>query len=428
MATTQPAPRNLAQRVGRALWRAPGAGIVFAPPRTVGFAISSYVRSRLGATANGDTPIPKLTLALLSQVALDEALLGVMKSPRRYPTEHEYETIASELRLALSMYGERGWLEAPTQYHRAPVPIEKMEVRRAWAMGTVYERLSWPSDYEPYPDEPGRDRWLAFKANHQAAAWIVRTKADRPWLVCLHGFGTGYPTADFFAFKARRLADELGLNLLFPVLPLHGPRKASRLGGAELMSHHLQEFVLGMAQAMWDIRRVIAWVRDQGAERVGLYGMSLGSYVASLLTTLEPDLDLVVAGAPLCDIPMLFQHHSPPTVLRRAQELGILADDLQRAHIVVSPLAAPVLTPRENLFVYAGLGDRMSPPDQARRLWSHWDKPKVLWYEGSHIAFLWSSAVNRFLDEALADRGFIDPSQVRRPKVKPATNGKRRAS
>jgi dienelactone hydrolase len=424
MATKQPAPRNLAQRVGRALWRAPGAGIVFAPPRTAGFAISSYVRNRIGST-NGDTPSPRLSLALMSQVALDEALLGVMKSPRRYPTEHEYETIAAELRLALSMYGERGWLDAPTLYHRPPPPIEKFEVRRAWAYGVVYERLSWPSEYEPYDDEPGRDRWMAFKANHRAHAWIVRTKADRPWLVCLHGFGTGYPTADFFAFKARRLADELGLNLLFPVLPLHGPRKASRLAGAELMSHHLQEFVLGMAQSMWDIRRVIAWVRAQGGARVGLYGMSLGSYVASLLATLEPDLDLVVAGAPLSDIPHLFEHHSPPSVMRRAQEFGIMTGDLQQAHWVVSPLAAPPLAPRDNLYIYAGLGDRMSPPAQAQRLWTHWDKPKVLWYEGSHIAFLWSSAVNTFLDEALAENGFIDPARIRRPKSKATTNGKR---
>src|SRR5205823_9276626 len=133
----------------------------------------------------------------------------------------------------------RGWIEAPTAYHRVPPPLVAPRIRRAWAYGVGFERLSWPSDYVPYAEEPGRDRWLGFAANHTAHAWVVRTQPDRPWLVCVHGFGTGVPTADFFAFKAKRFSDELGLNLIFPVLPLHGPRKASRMGGGELMSHHI---------------------------------------------------------------------------------------------------------------------------------------------------------------------------------------------
>jgi hypothetical protein len=154
---------------------------------------------------------------------------------------------------------------------------------------------------------------------------------------------------------------------------------------------------------MWDVRRAISWIRTQGGTRVGVHGMSLGAYVTSLLATLEPTLDVVVAGAPLCDIPHLFEYHSPPSVMRKAKEVGIFADQLQRVHRVVSPLAGPPLTPKERLYIYAGLGDRMSPPSQAHRLWRHWGEPRVLWYQGSHIAFLWSGQVERFLREALRE-------------------------
>ena len=160
-----------------------------------------------------------------------------------------------------------------------------------------------------------------------------------------------------------------------------------------------------MAQAMWDVRRAISWIRSQGGARVGVHGMSLGAYVTSLLATLEPDLGMVVAGAPLCDIPHLFEYHSPPSVMRKAKEVGIFADQLQLVHRVVSPLASAPLVGRERLFIYAGLGDRMSPPSQAHRLWGHWGEPRVLWYDGSPIAFLWSGQVERFLREALQATG-----------------------
>ena len=47
--------------------------------------------------------------------------------------------------------------------------------------------------------------------------------------------------------------------------------------------------------------------------------------------------------------------------------------------------------------------------DQAHRLWAHWDRPNVLWYEGGHLTFLWSGQVTRFLDDAMASAGFIEP-------------------
>ena len=91
--------------------------------------------------------------------------------------------------------------------------------------GLSYERVSFASGYEPWPDEPGRDRWLGLGANRQAWAWVLRHHDDqpRPWLVCVHGFGTGSPMLDFPAFRAGYLHRELGLNLAMPVLPVHGP-------------------------------------------------------------------------------------------------------------------------------------------------------------------------------------------------------------
>jgi len=401
---TEPAQKRatIARRVGRAISRSPAGGILLVPPKTASFALNAWVKGR-SATAVADVPTPRLSAALAAQVALDELMLGVVRNPRRYPKDDDFVRMTEEIRGAHELYRDRGWIDDLSSYHREPPPLVAPRIRGGWALGLPYQRVSWPSGYEPYETEPGRERWLANRANQTAHAWVIRSGADRPWLVCVHGFGVGVPTADFFAFRAKRLARELRVNLLFPVLPYHGPRRNGVVGGAELISQNLHGFVFGMSQAMWDIRRAISWIRSQGGERIGVYGMSLGAYAAALLVSLQDGLDLVIAGAPLSDFPDLLLHHSPPAVLRRAEHHGIAQDRLAEMFRVVSPLAAPPKIDPERLFLFGGLGDRMATPEQAHKLWLHWNQPMVHWYEGSHIAFLWSRPVGEFIDGAIEE-------------------------
>ena len=62
--------------------------------------------------------------------------------------------------------------------------------------------------------------------------------------------------------------------------------------------------------------------------------------------------------------------------------------------------------------IFAGMGDRLATADQARRLWAHWDQPDLCWFPGSHMGYLWSDKVWRFVDESLRSRGLAasDPT------------------
>jgi len=82
--------------------------------------------------------------------------------------------------------------------------------------------------------------------------------------------------------------------------------------------------------------------------------------------------------------------------------LGSMAD---RIHEAISPLSFEPRLPRSRRFVYAGVVDRMATPGQAHRLWTHWGKPGVLWYRGSHLGFAWSREVRKFIDDALRSSG-----------------------
>src|SRR5438067_2566971 len=393
-------------------------GVAQAAPRTAAFLAKSWATSRLpGAEAN------RPTLGLAAQVLLDEVLMAAMKNPRLFPSDDDYVRAGRDIAAAHEMWSERGWLDTPERYHRTPdVPAGCM-VTRERALNVSYEHLTFPSGYEPHPDEPGRERWLSYDTNRTAHAWIVRTRqAGRPWLVCVHGWGMGSPLMDLRAFRARRLARELGVNLLVPVLPLHGPRQRPDANAGEgFMSIDLIDAVHGFAQAAWDIRSAIRWIRFHEPEAdVGIYGLSLGGYTAALTASLEDRLACVIAGIPATDLVDLYRRHSPLNVRRKALEHGALGPKALAVHRVVSPLVLTPKVERDRRFLFAGVGDRMSTARQARLLWEHWERPKMAWYSGGHVGFFFAGEVGRFVEDALAECGLVSSETGAGPLALPA--------
>jgi hypothetical protein len=325
--------------------------------------------------------------------------------------------VAAEVEAGLRLYEQRGWLDDATGYHTEPPPLAGWSFRpqrRAWIPGLrnlSFEHLACPSDYEPHPEEPGRERWLSYTPMRTAHAWLLRHAGPpRPWLVCVHAYRMGFPLANVVAFPIDWLHRDLGLNLAFPVLPLHGPRKIGRRTGDGVFSGEILDTIHMQAQAVWDIRRLIGWLRTQGAPAVGVYGLSLGGYTTALLAGLEPHLDCVVAGVPHADYADLAHWNLQPLILRLADGLRIDWNALGRLFRVVSPLAVTPRLPREQRFLFAACADRLVPPAHARDLWLHWECPRATWYEGSHVSFGWEADVHSLLDEAFRTSGLVAPA------------------
>ena len=358
-------------------------------------------------------PQPTLDLQLATKVAFDQLALASMIATRPNSLSPDIARAARELREAREHFERSGWLEKPASYHETPPPLEGPLLRWGRSFGTSFERMSFASGYDPRAGDPGRERWLSYGLNRESHAILLRHRgAERPWLVCIHGYGMGTPATDLPAFEARRLHHELGLNLLFPVLPLHGPRGHRMRSGDGFLSGDFLDTVHAEAQAMWDIRRMLGWLRANGATQIGVYGLSLGGYTASLLSCLDGGLACVIAGIPAADFARLVERLAPIRMLREIERLGFDWGALGDVLSVVSPLSLAPLVPRERLSIFGATADHLVPADQVRDLWRHWGEPRIAWYAGSHVSFLREPEVRFLIDDALRVGGLIDDNSL----------------
>jgi dienelactone hydrolase len=345
-------------------------------------------------------PIPSARLS--AQAAADEALLATIRPFLPLPGRTEMVRIDAEVAAAKEMFESKGWLEKPADYHDAPPLLETPTMRTDRVRGIDYEHLSFESGFEPHPDEPGRDRWLSYAANRTAHAWVLHHReANRPWLVCVHGYQMGNVGVDLLAFPPEWLHHGLGLNLVIPVLPLHGPRKAGRRSGDGFITGDILDTIHAEAQAMWDIRQILGWARSHGNAAVGVLGYSLGAYNAALLSTLDDRLSCAIAGVPLSDIPSVLLRHGSAVELRNIEDNGLDRERMTEVMRVVSPLALEPRPPLDRRFIFAAVADRVVPPEQARKLWEHWERPRIEWYQGAHITFRAHSSVRWLIEEGL---------------------------
>ena len=351
-------------------------------------------------------PVPSLWLA--TQVATDEALLAWMLARIALPGRDDHVRIEREVTAARELFDARGWLEKPAEYHDLPPELERVGLRASRTRGIDFEHLFFESLYEPHAGEPGRERWLAYASNRTAHAWVLRHPgADRPWLVCIHGYVMGSPLLDLSLFRPELYHERLGLNLLVPTLPLHGRRALAGRSGEGFFRGDVMDMIHAEAQAMWDLRRLLSWVRGESDAALGVFGVSLGGYNAALLAGLDEGLACAIAGVPVADFSRIVFRHGPPLHLRDVVDAGLAPERICEVARVVSPL---VLEPRiapDRRWLFAGVADRVVPPDHVRDLWRHWGRCPITWYQGAHVSFRAHPEVGRFVHPALRESGLV---------------------
>jgi hypothetical protein len=347
-------------------------------------------------------------MRLAAQALRDEVVLLGLQLSRPISAGAAFDRITREVTDALDFYGQHGWLANPKAFFAPPPPLTNLTTREVKRRRHTYQRFTFESGYAPYTGEPGRDRWLNYAATRCEYGLILRHPEPRPWLVCVHGTEMGRAGVDLRLFHAWHLHEDLGLNVVLPVLPLHGPRKRGVPKGAVLPGEDVLDNVHAAAQAVWDIRRVLSWIRLQEPQSpIGLNGMSLGGYIAALVASLEDGLACAILGVPVADLVEVLVRHSGLRSDDPRRDTFTMARPLGR---MVSPLSLTPRVPMRGRFIYGGVADRVvHPRDQVIRLWEHWYKPEIVWYPGGHAGFFRSRPVQDFIDNALVQSGLVRP-------------------
>ena len=347
-------------------------------------------------------PRSRLTAQVRRDVLVDRAMhrFVTTTAARGAPAASELARIGQEIDLALALFGERGWLDEPTTYHQDP-PSPTGVRMRVGSRRSPASTITWDDGFVCHPDEPGGIRFAGYRQNRIARATILQHRSsDRPWLVCLHGFGMGTPRIDLRGFRAAHLYRDLGLNLAFLTLPFHGARRTQRSAMPQFPGIDMLDNVHGLAQAVWDARQLLAWVRARTEQPVGVVGLSLGGLVAALTASLD-DVHAALLLVPVADLGTLVADTSELQGLGTPEQVELVgkAQQLLRP---VSPLALTPRVPVERRFLVAGTLDRfVRPSSQAIALWHHWDEPEVHWYHGGHVSLFWDRRARTAIDTTL---------------------------
>jgi hypothetical protein len=391
----------------------PGArvvGNVVRPFRQTARYYAQSWQDDVGGQADG-LPFARPTLALATHAFRDEIVLLGLRVRRRLSNPQAFERINREVLAALEFYGGEGWLDHPEGFFGAPPPLMDVTVHQVTARRRSFERIVFDSGYAPHRGEPGVERWLGYTANDREYALLLRHQEPRPWLVCVHGTEMGRGAIDLRLFRAWHLHEHLGLNVIVPVLPMHGPRRRGLPKGAVFPGEDVLDDVHATAQAVWDIRRLLSWIRLQEPDSpIGLNSMSLGGYIAALVASLEDGLTCAILGVPVADLVKLLAYHARLGEHDPRRHTVTLAEPIGR---MVSPLSLTPRVPLPGRFIYAGIADRLvHPRAHAIRLWEHWSRPEIMWYRGGHTGFFRSEPVQQFIENALVQSGLVYRSRA----------------
>jgi fermentation-respiration switch protein FrsA (DUF1100 family) len=191
---------------------------------------------------------------------------------------------------------------------------------------------------------------------------LPHAHAPVPAALLLHGFGS----------RKERMADSVGEALvrrgmaaLAVDLPLHGERAGSP---ADWSNTNPMRLISSWRAAVREARLAIDYLASHDAvdaERLGIVGYSLGSFLANVVAAELPNVRAMVLAA----------SGDLPDALPFASVVRAVVDPLRAARAVVG----------RPLLMINGRFDRTVTPVQAERLFAAAPEPKTMrWYGGGH--------------------------------------------
>lgn len=206
----------------------------------------------------------------------------------------------------------------------------------------------------------------------------------RPVLMMLHGWNGENCYRLLFPLLALRCR-RFGISLLSFQLPCHGKRRAPFGPGADFISSDLSAMVFSTRQAIADAQSLISWLKREGCGPVGIWGISLGAWLAGLLACNDDRLSFAVLMTPISRMDRAIRELEFCAPIRRTLKRRELPFDGLNL-----PDHRPLMNPR-NLLLVEGRHDLFAPREGIEELWEAWNRPPILRFHHGHMSILVSA-------------------------------------
>jgi dienelactone hydrolase len=205
---------------------------------------------------------------------------------------------------------------------------------------------------------------------------------QKPVILLLHGWNDALNHHLFFPRHARRL-NQMGISAATLQLPWHFDRRPRELGAwGSFLSADLLHTVEATLQAMAEIRSFVNWLSEQACPFVGLWGISMGAWLAGLTICHDSRIGSAVLTIPIARLDRLIEEAAFCETVRCAlQDQPV---DLHKLNLVSS---RPVIA-RENILLVEAEYDLFVDKETVEDLWRAWDKPEIWRFRSGHISIL----------------------------------------
>jgi dienelactone hydrolase len=153
-------------------------------------------------------------------------------------------------------------------------------------------------------------------------------------------------------------------------------------------------------QSLSDIRALALWISQQGSPSVGVWGVSLGAWLAGLAAAHLPEIDLAVMVTPVVRMDRALRDLPFCDAIR--EDLRGLDEEFRLLNLV----AHPARLPSDRTLVVASELDLFAPGETIDELAAAWG-PEVWKFQHGHISILLASGIMRRIAKWIAARAAL---------------------
>ena len=228
-------------------------------------------------------------------------------------------------------------------------------------------------------------RPTAFAVNNVVHGRLYRCDErwrQKPVILLLHGWNDTLNHHFFFPRHARRL-NEIGLSAATLQLPWQFDRRPRELGAwGNFLCADVLRTVEATLQAMTEIRAFVNLLSEESCPFIGLWGISMGAWLAGLTICHDSRIGSAVLTVPIARLDRLIEETAFCETIRSALQNHRV--DLHKLNLESN---RPVIA-RKNILLLEAEYDLFVDKETVEDLWRAWDKPDLWRLRHGHISFL----------------------------------------